>query len=293
MLGISLMQIAFSTVACPDWTLERVMSFADEAEYDGVELRTFGWGSTGLACEPALTDAAKVRRLALESGTHLMCLGTSLKFDDAIRPPVLGRVLASETRSLEDSKRFLVLADELECPALRVFGFEAPAGEKRAATDERVVRRLKLLLDAARARRVRIVIENGGTYSRAEDLAQLIRACAHPWLGAAYNIAVGAAAGDTPEAAIDLLSDRLWTVKLKDLDGPRPVELGRGDVPLRPAVEHLARRDYRGWLVVEWMKYWVPEIAEAEGVLTRAVGTLQEWIVGARAGSAAGAARSA
>jgi sugar phosphate isomerase/epimerase len=287
------MRIAFSTVACPDWTLERVMSFADDAEYDGVELRTFGWGGTGLACDPALTDGAKVRRLAIESGTQVMCLGTSLKFDDAIRPPVLGRVLASEERSLEAGKRFLQLADDLECPSVRVFGFEAPGGEKRAVTHDRVVRRLRLLLDAARARRVRIVLENGGTFSRAEDLAEIITACAHPWLGAAYNIAVGAGAGDQPERAIDLLGDRLWTVKLKDLRGPKPVEIGQGEVPLRRVVEHLARSGYGGWIVVEWMKYWVPELAEGEGVLRRAVGTLQEWIAGAGAGQARRAARSA
>ena len=269
------------------------MSFADEAEYDGVELRTFGWGSTGLTCDPALTEGAKVRRLALESGTHVMCLGTSLKFDDAIRPPVVGRVLGMEERSLDAGKRFLQLADELECPCIRVFGFEAPAGEKRTTTNERVVRRLGLLLDSARARRVRIVLENGGTFSRAEDLAEILGACAHPWLGAAYNVAVGARAGEEPERAIDLLGDRLWTVKLKDLRGPKPVEIGRGEVPLRRAVEHLASGGYGGWIVVEWMKYWVPEIAEGEGVLRRAVGTLQEWIGGAGSGAARHAARSA
>ncbi len=276
------MKVAFSTVACPDWTLDRVMSFADEVEYDGVELRTFGWGSTGLACDPALTDGEKVRRLALESGTHVMCLGTSVKFDDPIRPPVLGRALRAGEPSLEAGKRFLQLADELECPCIRVFGFEGPGGESRARTHDRVVVRLRSLLDAARSRRIRVVLENGGSFGRASDLAEVIRECGSQWLGAAYNIAVGVSAGDRVEDAIDLLGDRLWTVKLKDLRGTKPVEIGQGETPLRPAVEHLERNAYEGWLVVEWMKYWVPEIAEPEGVLRRAVGTLQEWIVGSR-----------
>lgn len=285
------MKTAFSTVACPDWTLERVMSFADEVEFDGVELRTFGWGSAGLACDPALTDSGKVRRLASESGTEIMCLATSVKFDDPIRPPVIGRALPSLHRSIDAGRRFLQLADEIETPCLRVFGFEAPAGEKRSKTVERVVGRLQLVLDAARSRRIRVVLENGGSFSRAEEVAEIIRRCGSPWLGAAYNVAVGAAAGDAPETAIDLLGERLWTVKLKDLRGTTPVEIGRGEMPLRRAVEHLARSRWPGWLVVEWIRFWAPEIAEPEGVLRHSMQTLQEWITGARA--PAGASRAA
>jgi len=36
------MRTAFSTVACPEWTLEDVASFAAEAGFGGVDLRSFG-----------------------------------------------------------------------------------------------------------------------------------------------------------------------------------------------------------------------------------------------------------
>lgn len=275
------MRIAFSTVACPDWTLERVMSFADEAEFDGVELRTFGWGASGLACDPALTDGTKVRRLAIESGTHIMSLGTSVKFDDPVRPPILGLALPSKDRCVDEGRRFLQLADEIECPCVRVFGFEAPGGERPAKTRDRIVRRLGMLLDGARSRRIRVVIENGGSFGRAEDLAEIITRCASPWLGAAYNVAVGASVGDEPERALDLLGDRLWSVKLKDLRGEQAVEIGQGDVPLARTVQHLAKAGSDAWLVVEWMRYWMPALEPAEGVLPRAMDTLQGWIAGA------------
>ncbi|MBK7405737.1 MAG: sugar phosphate isomerase/epimerase [Phycisphaerales bacterium] len=279
------MRIAFSTVACPDWTLERVMSFADDTEFDGVELRSFGWGASDLTCDPALTDGSKVRRLALETGTHVMCLGTSVRFDEAVWPPILGLALPSKDRCVEEGTRMIRLADEIECPCVRVFGFEAPGSERPAKTLDRVVRRLSLMLDSARSRRIRVVIENGGSFARAEDLAQIIRRCASPWLGAAYNVAVGTGHGDDPEAAIDLLGDRLWTVKLKDLRGTRPVELGAGDVPLARAVQHLSRTGADAWLVVEWMRYWVPTLDSAESVLPRAMATIQGWIAEAGAGA--------
>lgn len=276
------MKIAFSTVACPDWTLERVMSFADEVEYQGVELRTFGWGGTDLACEPALTDPKKVRRLAIESGTHVMSLGTSLRFDAPVWPPVIGRALPGHDSNLQSARRFVALANDIECPHLRVFGFDATTGEKRGRTVARVIERLQELLTAASKHRVSLVFENGGTFSRAEQVAEVLRECPSPWLGASYNIAVGARDGDQVEAALDMLGDRLISVKLKDLQGNQPVEIGHGEIPLERGVSHLARTEYTGWLVVEWMRYWRPELAEADGVLRRALKTVESWMLAAR-----------
>lgn len=278
------MKIAFSTVACPDWTLERVLSFTDEVEYDGVELRTFGWGESDFTCEPALTAAAKLRRMGLESGTDLMCLATSLKFDDAVRPPVVGRVLPGHDRWLQESRRFVALADELECPLLRVFGYESPAGERRSRTIARIVERLGEVLSAAGKRRVTVVLENGGSFRRARDLAEIIAACDSPWIGAAYDVAVGASAGDRPEDAIDLLGERLQTVKLRDVRDERLVEIGHGEIPLEGCVRRLASDGFRGWLVVEWPRVWRPDLEPAEGVLQRSLGTIEGWIRQSRRG---------
>ncbi|MDQ7014033.1 MAG: sugar phosphate isomerase/epimerase family protein [Planctomycetota bacterium] len=281
------MKIAFSTVACPDWTLERVMSFADDAEYQGVELRTFGWSCTDFACDPALTDSTKVRRLAIESGTHVMCLGTSLRFDAPVWPPVMGRAMPGHDRNLEDAKRFIALANDMECPHLRVFGFDSPKGEKRSRTVARVVERLQELLAVASKHRVTLALENGGAFSHAAQVAEVLDECDSPWLGAAYNITVGARDGDHVEEAIDLLGERLVTVKLKDMQGTQPVEIGHGEMPLERGVKHLARLDYPGWLVVEWMKHWRPELAEPEGVLRRALETVETWVLEAGCGSGA------
>ncbi len=71
-------RIAFSTVACPDWTSAQVVEKAADMGYDGVELRTLGSGSTGLACDPALGDGAKMRRLFEDGGLTPVCLSTSV-----------------------------------------------------------------------------------------------------------------------------------------------------------------------------------------------------------------------
>ena len=85
---------AFSTVACPEWTLDRAARAAAEWGYEGLELRTFGHGSTHLACDPALTSAEKVRKVLDDAGVAPFSLASGVRFDEPIRPPVIGRVLS-------------------------------------------------------------------------------------------------------------------------------------------------------------------------------------------------------
>ena len=73
------------------------------------------------------------------------------------------------------------------------------------------------------------------------------------------------------------------------LRGRAPVEIGEGETPMARGVKRLVDAGFDGWLVVEWMRFWRPELAEAEGVLIRAMATLQRWIAEAQAGAAVGA----
>ena len=80
------MKVAFSTVACPTWTLEEVADHAERLGFMGVELRTFADAPSQFACEPALTDASKVRSMFDKAGVEIACLATSLRFE----PPYVG-----------------------------------------------------------------------------------------------------------------------------------------------------------------------------------------------------------
>ena len=281
------MKTAFSTVACPDWTLERVFAFSNEVEFDGVELRTFGDDSRVFACEPALTASEKVVRLARREGAEIACLATSCRFDEPIRPPVIGRALTDTAASVREAQRAVMLAREVGCRAVRVFGFEVPRRESRDSCVERICERLRAVADRARAHKIRVLVENGGSFSTAADLAELIVRCGSPWVGAAYSVAAGHAAGDDPATVSNTLGDRLWSVKLKDLRGGRPVPLGEGRVPCRETVESLGAAGYRGWLVYEWDRAWLPDLETPESALRRAVEMMQEWLAPLRSTAAA------
>ncbi|MCC6677329.1 MAG: sugar phosphate isomerase/epimerase [Phycisphaerales bacterium] len=278
------MKPSFSTVACLDWPLDRVCEIAESAGYLGVELRTFGSGSTECACDPALTDPSKFRAMLDRSGAEPVCLATSVRFDAPHPTGPIHQALGDLEQSVRQCKFAIDLAAELHCPFVRVFGFEIGAHERRASALERITDRLGKSLDHARNSGVRLVIENGGSFGTATALAELIDMAASPMLGAAYNIAVAAAEGENPINGLNVLGERLLTVKLKDYLHGRPCGLGRGDVITRPVVEQLARGGFAGPVIFEYDRCWFPDLGDPTAVLRDASRSMYEWIGAATPG---------
>jgi len=269
-------RLAFSTLACPDRTLVRVARAAIESAFAGVELRTFGGGSSRIACDPALTAPAKVvDELFADDGVEIAGLAASTRFDAPIRPPVIGWTIGDTERDVRDAKRHLDLAEALGCRYVRVFAFEPAPAERPSAAIKRIARRLAQVCDHARHTGVRVALENGGGYPRARHLAEIIDRVNSPHLGASYSIAVGASAGDDADEAARLLTGRLIVGRVKDLRDGRPCLPGDGEIPCRAFVESL--RDTADWAVFEWDRLWAPDLADADAVLPAAFDRLSEW----------------
>lgn len=278
------MKPSFSTVACLDWPLDRVCAIAENAGYLGLELRTFGSGSTACACDPALTDPAKFRSMLDRSGAEPVSVATSIHFDSPRPTGPIHQALGDLEQSVRQCKFAIDLAAELHCPFVRVFGFEIGAHERRGSALERILDRLGKSLDHARSSGVRLAVENGGSFGTATALAELIDMAASPHLGAAYNIAVAAAEGENPLNGLNVLGDRLLLVKLKDYRDGRPCGLGRGDTITRPVVEALVRGSFQGPVVFEYDRCWFPDLGDPTAVLLEASKTMYEWIGAAAPG---------
>lgn len=273
-----MIKTAFSTVACPEWTLHRVARAAAEFGFDGVELRTFGYGSTEFACDPSLTGAAKVREIFAGEGVRIASLGSSVRFDEPIRPLVIGRVLGDPEAPVRRAKAIIDLAAQIEAPHVRVFAFEHSERESRRAAVARIVERLKLAVDAARNTGVRLVLENGGSFPRAVDILELIEAVNDPLLGAAYAIGPAHSIGETPAEGAAVLRSRLWFAKVKDFRDSKACRLGEGDLPGAALIEALTASRFTGWVVYEWDRAWLPDLDPADDVLPAAARTLYQWL---------------
>lgn len=285
------MKIAFSTVACPELSLERVARTAADFGYRGVELRLsptgVGAGAAGgrgehdgVASDPMKTDGRAVHDLFEDAGVDIVSLATGVRFDRSVWPPVVGRLFQSEEIGVPETKAAVVRASECGAEFVRVFGHQLPGGEPRAWGLRRVAERLALAAQTARNTPVRVLIENSGSFDRAEALAELHDLVGSPFLGMAYNIVPAVLAGDDPIAELPRLIDRLRVVKVGDIgeDG-RPMPLGQagGRLPVEAFVRALRAGGYEGWIVYEYPRLWRPELGDPMGVLRDAADRLYAW----------------
>lgn len=279
------MKPAFSTVACPEWTLDQVAHHAEAWGFLGVELRSFGNGTSTLACDPALTSPAKTRAMFRRAGVTICGLATGVRFDDPITPPVLGQLLDHE-QSVREGKSAIDLAVQLECPLVRVFAFELNGHERRGSGVARIVERLGKVADHCRNSGVRLVLENGGSFATSADLAEIIDKVNSPLLGAAYSPGVAALANEEPGAGVNVLGDRLMVAKFKDFRGGEPCALGDGTLRAREAAVALVKAGFTGWGVYEYDRLWFKQAGDIEEVMTRSARSLFEWSGrGVRAGA--------
>lgn len=270
-------RIAFSTVACPDWTLDRVARAAVDSGFHGVEFRSLGRGGAEFANDPGLTSPEKVRRTLRDAGVEAAGVATGVRYDAPVFPPVLGHLFPTKYESIVRTKDCIEIALGIGAPFVRVFGFGSRERRGDKAMRRRVVERLRLAADAARHTGVRVVLENGGAFPLAEDVASLIDEVDSPLLGACYSISAAVEAGEDPVKGVATLGWRLLSGRIKDLRAGAPKPLGRGDLPCAEFARAVAGSARAEWLVFEWDKAWLPEIADADRVLPDASRALIEW----------------
>lgn len=266
-------KLAFSTVACPEWTLEEVARKAQEMGYPGVELRTLGAGSTTLASDPALTDPAKASRIFKDAGIEPVCLSTSI----AINHKSESDSRAAAWEALES----LRLAASIGCSFVRFFGYEVKPGDSRQSAMQSIAHYVGTLLDEAGRLGVQVLLENGGSFNKAKEWWWLFNIVDHPMLGLCWNVANAAADGEPPSVSVPTLNQRIRLAKVKDTlvgEGSGFVPLGEGTVGIPHFVRRLIGIGYEGYITVEWDRAWLPSLAPADEYLPDAKKRLDDMI---------------
>lgn len=265
-------KLAFSTVACPDWTIEKVAQQAAEMGYQGVELRTLGAGSSGLASDPALADPDKIREAFKQHNVVPVCLSTSISLHH------------NDTTSITDAHwqamHNIELASQIGCSAVRFFGNEMATGKPRQAVISRIAEQTATLADTAARLGVQLLFENAGSISQAKEWWWMCNTVDHPMVGVCWNVANAAAVGETPAVSVPMLNSRIRLAKVKDTrvgEGSGYVPLGEGTVGVEHFVKRLLGIGFEGYISVEWDRLWLPSLAPAEEYLPDAKERLTGW----------------
>ena len=261
------MKLAFSSLACPTWTLEEVLDQAAAFGYAGVELRGL-LGQNDLTLVPELNDDPEaVKAHFAQRGVELVCLGTSAHFA-APEPD-------DRQANMTLARDHVELAARLGCPLVRVSSGDAPRGSALAAALTRAGRALAELGPFAAARGVTVVVENEGELGRSENLWFLLDAADHPAVRGCWNAVHGLCTGDRPTVSVPRLGKRLGMIHPCDARvnaGGRVesyVPPGTGEVEFERLINLLRGTGYDGYLVFEWPKLTVKDLPQPEEVLPR------------------------
>jgi sugar phosphate isomerase/epimerase len=253
--------LAFSTLGCPHWELQKILEFARTNGFAAVELRGL-LGSLDLPSRPEFAPGrmAQTAKEIAEHGIKIACVSSSteLHIVDA----------AERNKGIADGKRFIDLAQALGAPYVRVFGNKFEGGP-RDEVIARVAAGMHEMAEYAGSRSVTVIIESHGDFVDSPTLHEVLTRANSEHAGLLWDAHHTFVDGhEDPEHTVAELGKWIRHTHLKDSvqDGQQRkyVLTGKGQVPVERQVQALRKMGYQGYYCFEWEKVWHPDLAEPE-----------------------------
>jgi sugar phosphate isomerase/epimerase len=257
--------LAFSTIGCPDWSLSKIVDFAWKHNYHGIEVR-------GLKRELNLPKCPEFSSSAIQSTMKLM-EDKKLRFVDLGSSSTLHFAEgADREKNLADGKAFIDLAQQLNCPNVRVYPNLLPKDRDKDEVMDFIVKGLLELGSYAKASGTMVLMETHGDLVWAHDIETIMKNAAHSNVGLVWDFCnMWRITKEPPGETYRLLKKYIHHTHIKDaklVNGkPQYTRLGQGEIPVAEAIEALVRGGYKGYYSFEWEKLWHPELEDPESAL--------------------------
>ena len=278
--------LSFSTLGCPDWTFPAIIDFASKNAYSGIEVRGILREMDLVKCSE-FNSAENIAATLRQMGDHqlkFVNLGSSAELHHA--DP------AARQRNLDEGRRFIDLAHQLQCPYIRVFPNRLPKEQEPNATIGLITRGLLELGEHARNSGVTVLMETHGDLVETAVLEQIMQGAFGPNTGLIWDIYnMWSITKEPPAQVYPKLKKYIRHTHIKDgktigghMEGGKIVDgkeqyllLGQGESPIFEAIGLLHKDGYPGYYSFEWEKLWHPEIAEPEVALTDYPKTMKKF----------------
>lgn len=257
------MKLAFTTLGCPNWDMEKIISKAVEFGYDGVDFRGY-LGEMDIFNLPEFsTDIEETKRKFIEASLEIPCFSSSVLL-----------VTTSEEQLeqyLEELRQYARLCNEFGATYIRVFGGHIKDMSRSEALD--VVRNnLEKMLQIAEENKVCLLIETHDDWTKYEHVLEILQRVDSEYLQVLWDVHHPYRLVDeAPEKTWEVLGDSIKYTHWKDSyltentdHGYQLCMLGDGDVPLERIYKLLRAKGYDGYYTFEWEKVWWPDIEEPE-----------------------------
>jgi sugar phosphate isomerase/epimerase len=257
------LKLSFSTLGCPDWSFDKIIDFAKDNQYSGIEVRGI-LHQMDLPLVPEFLNSESIK------ATMKKMSDRDLKFVDLGSSCALHFPKGEErTKNLDEGKRFIDLAAKLNCPYIRVFPNQIPKDRDRQETLNLIIDRLKELGAYAANSSVTVLLESHGELIYKKDLLFVMDGAANPHVGLVWDVCnMWSVTRESPEEVYTSLKSYIRHTHIKDLKIENGKEeyvlLGTGIVPIFQAIDLLFKNNYPGYYSFEWEKLWHPEILDPQ-----------------------------
>ena len=260
------MKICLTTLGCPNWDLDTVIAKGQEYGFDGIDFRGL-LDQIDITLLPQFTTGvASTMRKITDAGLEVSDIASSIK------------VCVPEAResNLEEAKRTIEVAKNLNCPNIRVFGQGDLEKYDRETLAKMGCECMEEILALDGATDLKWVFETHDLWIKAEDCKLLLDSIPNPAFGALWDIGhTSRVGGESPEESYAAIGPRVGHTHVKDAvydpdheqamqDGWHYVLPGEGQLPLAEAIALLKQHGYDGWVMFEHEKRWHPDLQEPE-----------------------------
>ncbi len=269
------MKLSFTTLGCPNWTLQEIVKNASQMGFDGIEFRGIR-DEMDISRLPEFNEELEKTK-KLFSDYNVAVSGISISASYAVVDP------KEKERHFEETRRNLKLAAKLDTHVIRVFGGYVPKGYTVEKMVPVLVENLREMADEAEDYGVTLALETHDDWADSTIVSRVMKMVNHPHVGVLWDMHHPFRFNnERPEETYAKLSPYIVDVHVKDSivdenGKTRYVLPGEGDVPLRKMLEMLIDGGYEGYVTFEWEKRWHRELAEPEIAFPKFVEKMREW----------------
>src|SRR5260221_5071914 len=196
------MKLAYSTLACPNWSFDQIIDAAQRNGYEGLEFRLLN--GEILPADLDKTTRNNVRTQCAVAGLKIICVDTSIK--------IATQDAEGQAAQIRDGMAYLQMAAEWGAPFIRVFG-GTPDGTPKAEAVKVSTQCLTTLAKRGQDLGVRVLLETHDAFSSSTMVMDVLNQV--PEAGALWDTLHPYRVGEQPAEPAGSLGDRCNHVPAK------------------------------------------------------------------------------
>lgn len=248
------MKLAFSTLGCPDWTWSDIYSTAKDLDFDGIEVR-------GIANELYVPNAKRFTKEKIDKTIQKLKDG-NMEISMLTTGISVGENLSNQ---MEQAKEYIDLAEKLSCKYIRVMISSHPFPEE--VNLAQAIDLYSQMCEYGEKKGVIPLMETNGILADSRAMISFINSIKSENKGVLWDIHHPIRFfNETVEETYNKIGKYIKYVHVKD-SVKKDNEIiyrmmGYGTIPIFDALKILKENNYNGYVSLEWVKRWNPNLEE-------------------------------